>query len=692
MNITGVSVLISLVTLLNLGLGFFTLKKGPKKKTNLVFFLICISLTIWTASHAIALTVTNNGLALFWTRMIMVGAVFLPGIFSWFANVFEDDAYKLSWPLMMSHLVAVSFFLANLFSPAMIREAHITPSGIDWKGGWIFYLYFSYYTLFMGYGIFIFIKKHKTAQGLFRGQLAYVLFGASTSIALGLLVSIFLPIVGITQLNKYGPAGTILMIGSFSYAIVRYRLMDLRVFLRETARYFLSAGSLSFVVALIVVVAAGDLRLGFLVFLLALALPIGQRRLNKWFVAELSRRGIIDSKRAERIKTIADRIQGVGPNIAHLGETVTDLIMDLMQTTTSASFYVINTEQNCFELAARVGSNKNEPTSIPTTDPLITYLDFDPKILVITEGARSFHGGDYDGIRASFEGLQSELCAPLIVLDRVVALIFLGKKSDGRTYFSNEIDDIEKLAKESSIALKHGLTMANYSSEIKRWAHSLNQTLKPLSQGFEVLVNNDPSIKEDPIRSAVYDRMKRPLKKLNDFLKFLAQGARIMGDTLRNQYQTGPINLQEIIRKSIKDFKDVIDNKSVKVEAILQSEGAEVLGHRGDIESVFDGLLSNSLRYVSNDGNIKIDGKVENDKYRIVYENDGPPIKSEDLDRIFIEGVQLEGNAPGMMGFGLANSKRIMELHHGRIWAENNRNNIGVHFILELPIRNALKI
>ncbi|MCG3205437.1 MAG: Adaptive-response sensory-kinase SasA [Elusimicrobia bacterium] len=688
MNITGVSVLIFLVTLLNLGFGLFTLKKGPQKKTSTVFFYICLCLSVWTASHAIALTVTSNELALFWTRMIMVGAIFLPWTFSWFANVFEDDSYVLKWPIFILHISVVAFLLVNVFSPDMIREAFITRGGIVWKGGWVFNLYFTYYALFMGYGIFVFVKKRAQAKGLFRAQLSYVLFGAISSISLGLLVSIFLPIIGVTQLNKYGPVGTLLMIGSFSYAIVRYRLMDLRVFIRETARYFLSAGSLAFLMSFVVVVAAGDLRLGFLVFLLSLLLPIGQRRLNNWIVAELSRRGLINSKQAQRVKTISDRIQGVGPNIAHLGATITELMLDLMPTTESSSFFVVNTEKNLFEMVAGAGNIKTRFEAIQTSDPLIEYLDKNQRVLVKSEGARSFPGGNFEEIRKTFEAYKGEVCAPLVVLEKVVGLIFLGEKSDHRAYFLNEVEEIENVAKEASIALKHGLTMANYSSEIKKWAHDLNQTLKPLSQGFEVLVNNDPSIADDPVRSAVYDKMKRPLKKLKEFLHFLAQGARIMGDTLRNQYQLEPINIEEIVRRSIKDFKVNLDNRGINVAIDIKFPSDVTLpGHRGDLGTVFDGLISNSLRYVETGGHISIGGQSLSGMFRIIYENDGPGISPENLERIFLEGVQLDSKESGMMGFGLANSRRIMDLHRGKIWAESVGKDKGVRFVLELPVK-----
>jgi signal transduction histidine kinase len=42
----------------------------------------------------------------------------------------------------------------------------------------------------------------------------------------------------------------------------------------------------------------------------------------------------------------------------------------------------------------------------------------------------------------------------------------------------------------------------------------------------------------------------------------------------------------------------------------------------------------------------------------------------------------------GGFGLGLYLSKRIIEAHHGKIWAENNKGGRGATFSFSLPIRS----
>jgi len=685
MKVPGVSVLIFLVTLLNIGLGFFTLKKGPKRKTNILFFSICLSLSVWTASHAIALTANTNTLALFWTRMIMIGATFLPWTFSWFANVFKDDNYHLPRPLLMFHMLFVVFFLMNLFSPAMIREAHITKSGIDWQGGWIFNAYLAYYALFMGYGIYIIAKKLRGASGLLHAQLGYVLFGAFTSIAFGFVTSIFFPILGITQLNKYGPVGTILMIGSFSYAIVRYRLMDLRVFLRETARYLLSAGSLSFLLSFIVVVATGDLRLGALVFILSLTLPFIQRWLNTWIMTELSRRGLLGKKEVKKVKSLADRIQESGYKISDLADTASQITFDEVPSST-CTLFIIDHDKGQFGLEGQAGDIKQFNRSISMSDPLINYLESKKEALVRGEAQNFLSKEEFEPLAKTFDSVNAEVAAPLVVLDRVAGLLFLGPKTDGKPYFTNEINQVEEITKEASTALRYVLAVAKAASETKRWAHSLNQSLKPLSQGFEVLQEDDPLIEKDPDRAEVYRRIKRPLKRLADFLYYLTHQSRIIDEELRNKYESVPLDLSEVIGKGISLQKFSASKKNIRVEVNIPNPDGNIRGNKRDLISVFEALASNALRYVREKGSIKIIGNQRNGLYTIQFENDGPSIPKEHLETIFNEGFQLKNGQEGAAGLGLANAKRIIQMHGGKIFAEDTGNKAGARFIIELPI------
>ena len=66
----------------------------------------------------------------------------------------------------------------------------------------------------------------------------------------------------------------------------------------------------------------------------------------------------------------------------------------------------------------------------------------------------------------------------------------------------------------------------------------------------------------------------------------------------------------------------------------------------------------------------------------------GVGIRPEDLPRLFQEFVQLETTQAQRhegTGLGLALSKRLVELHGGRIWAESEGEGRGSTFTVVLP-------
>ncbi|MBL8024155.1 MAG: GHKL domain-containing protein [Elusimicrobia bacterium] len=242
---TGLSTVVFVGTAFNLALPLFILFKGNKKQINFVFFALGMSVALWTLCHGFALRAESNEQALLWTRRIMFGAILLPPFFSWFVKLIENEDYKVSLPVFLTHLTITGYFLFNIFSPQMISDAHWENWGISWRGGYIFNIYSIYYLGFMGYGIYLLAKRCRKTTGLTRTQGLYVLMGASLSAGFGMLVNIALPMFKIVEFNKYGPLGTLSLIGFWSYAIFRYRLMDVNLVFRYTFIYGLFIATLA---------------------------------------------------------------------------------------------------------------------------------------------------------------------------------------------------------------------------------------------------------------------------------------------------------------------------------------------------------------------------------------------------------------------------------------------------------------
>jgi two-component system sensor histidine kinase KdpD len=104
------------------------------------------------------------------------------------------------------------------------------------------------------------------------------------------------------------------------------------------------------------------------------------------------------------------------------------------------------------------------------------------------------------------------------------------------------------------------------------------------------------------------------------------------------------------------------------------------------IERVFANLLENAVKYTPNGTPIEILAVTEEKEMLVTVSDQGHGIPAGEEKRIFekFHRVDSEGNQGGA-GLGLAICRSIVEVHGGRIWAENLPSG-GAAFRFTLPL------
>ncbi|NEX63069.1 ATP-binding protein [Noviherbaspirillum galbum] len=105
------------------------------------------------------------------------------------------------------------------------------------------------------------------------------------------------------------------------------------------------------------------------------------------------------------------------------------------------------------------------------------------------------------------------------------------------------------------------------------------------------------------------------------------------------------------------------------------------------MERVVNNLLSNAFKFVPDGGAIRLSLEADDRSVRLLAEDNGPGIPTEDQATIFERFRQVDDSATrhhGGTGLGLAIAREIVELHHGSIHVES-RPGQGARFIVELP-------
>ncbi len=153
------------------------------------------------------------------------------------------------------------------------------------------------------------------------------------------------------------------------------------------------------------------------------------------------------------------------------------------------------------------------------------------------------------------------------------------------------------------------------------------------------------------------------------------------------ELEVATFSLREALERGVVMVREPAVEKGVRLSLALAPAVDLVDGDERRLRQVVYNLLSNAVKFTPAGGCIDVASSRVNGEVQVSVTDTGPGIAPEDRERIFEEfqqtGVgidQREGT-----GLGLALSKRLVELHGGRIWVESEPGR-GSRFVFTLPI------
>lgn len=112
-----------------------------------------------------------------------------------------------------------------------------------------------------------------------------------------------------------------------------------------------------------------------------------------------------------------------------------------------------------------------------------------------------------------------------------------------------------------------------------------------------------------------------------------------------------------------------------------------VYGDRTRFKQILYNLLSNAVKFTPVGGNVQVNAEPDRGEVRFCVSDTGIGIPREDHTSIFEEFRQVAPATHGVKegaGLGLAITKRLVELHGGRIWVESTPGD-GSRFFFTMP-------
>jgi signal transduction histidine kinase len=152
------------------------------------------------------------------------------------------------------------------------------------------------------------------------------------------------------------------------------------------------------------------------------------------------------------------------------------------------------------------------------------------------------------------------------------------------------------------------------------------------------------------------------------------------------ELQPQPFDPRVLVEECVDAARILAGGKPVTIESEVAADVATLHADRVAVKQILLNLLSNAVKFTPQ-GRVLVQVRLEPGRAHILVQDTGVGIRPEDVHRVFEPFVRLEPGVEtdeGGSGLGLAVTKRLVELHGGRVWVES-RQYAGSTFHLTLP-------
>jgi signal transduction histidine kinase/ligand-binding sensor domain-containing protein len=236
----------------------------------------------------------------------------------------------------------------------------------------------------------------------------------------------------------------------------------------------------------------------------------------------------------------------------------------------------------------------------------------------------------------------------------------------------------------SNSALKMASEMKSQLLSIA--SHDMKNPLTAIREFARVLREESGESHQAELLDLIFDSSNEMLTLISQLLDSTALGAASL------QITRVATDLVELAERVVERNVWIADRKGQVVHTTMDDAGScsiDVDGER--VREAMDNLVSNAIKYSPLQTSIYISVQRIDDEVLYTVKDEGPGMTGEDMERAFGQFQKLSARPTGgesSTGLGLSIVKQIVDLHGGRVWAEN-RSGGGSSFGFALPVAPA---
>jgi signal transduction histidine kinase len=231
----------------------------------------------------------------------------------------------------------------------------------------------------------------------------------------------------------------------------------------------------------------------------------------------------------------------------------------------------------------------------------------------------------------------------------------------GLTRTRDEFEQLRLVAELSSAVDRFELANHQFAHFARTTAHDLIAPLAALSSLLDLMSDRGA----DPDFMTSLDAIRSAIGRTHTMVD------RVMGyaESLEATPKRTPVNVDDSLGRVL----DALGEEIRRRDAVITCGSLPTVhGNEQQLECVLLNLVANALKFGGQPPHVRVEANREHDAWRISVTDDGIGVPEKQRAGIFQLFAGGDRNGAGR-GVSLATSRRVVELHGGRIWVEPNK-------------------
>jgi PAS domain S-box-containing protein len=466
-----------ILSLTVLGIGYLVYRNNRHQLVNKLFVLFTFFVSAWIFSGYLVYGKIAESYGVVWQRLAFTFSSLIAPTLYLLCRIFPDGQSLPRGKLTLSIFsVGILFSLLSIFSPLIVVsviQSEVFSAKINY--GPLYSFFGIYFLATFGLGIAYAVTKLKTSSGRVRLQVQYLFLGAVLPACVAVTTNLIIPLIFRTgAFSPYGRYLSLIFVITTAHAIVRHRLMGIRVIIQKGVVYvcaitvlaaiFIGLGELGSYITPYNVdeipLAAG--------MVIAVLVAIFFQPLKKWIEDALNRYVYRQTYDYQRTVREASRRLSTMLDLESLLNYLNEAISTTLKVELVAVYMRDNPGQSFTPRALRQPAGWEQGKTdlvLSAGSPLVTFLERERRTLVADEAPRTQDPSLREAVR-ELQALGGDIVFPFVHDHMVSGILVVGPKLSGDPYFAEDIDLLSTLASQAGIAIKNAqlyreVTLAN---------------------------------------------------------------------------------------------------------------------------------------------------------------------------------------------------------------------------------------